>query len=793
MDDFKPDLLVAPVMQHRLAPLPDFLAKGGTMGERVRQYDWSSTPVGPIETWPHSLRTAVSMMLHSKFPTFMVWGPELTAFYNDAYRPMLGTKPEALGRTFREIWSEAWDVMGPIAERALAGEASYFEDLPITLQRKGFPEQTWWTFSYSPVHDEAGDVAGVLCIVHETTSKALSEQRLEFLVRLSDRLRGLNEPIEVITAAQEMLGAHLATSRVGYGEVEETARYFTTERNWTDRTVAHHTGTHDLAAFGPEIHGALKRGETLAVHDVSVDPRTNSPEHLAAFAYLETSAVVTVSLIKQGRMVAALYVHNRTPRLWNENEVKLIEDVAERTWDAVERARAETALRGSQDRLQLAIDAGRMAVWEHETATDRITASPELNRMLGYAADAELDIAEVRTRYYPGDRERLSATAMGALKKGERFFEVEYRFYRVDGALRWFLMRAEMLLGPDGFPTRTIGVLLDITDRKEAEETLIEREAELMAALEAGSLAIFDFDHIKGRMNPSPRLSELYGYPPDHVLTIADIRARYHPDDVSKIIDKRDREQEDTSFRNFEWTLRLMMPDGAIRWVNGRGEYVRDEEDRIIRSRGVVMDITERKRWEEHQQLLINELNHRVKNTLATVQSIASQTLRNAGTVEGARSAMEARLLALSRAHDVLTRENWEGAGLLEIVREAMAPYRHERERRIHMDGPDVRLSPRMALAIAMALQELATNAVKYGALSNERGEVRIAWSISDGSDKRLHLTWSETNGPAVEVPKRRSFGIRLIERSLAQDLHGKATIDFALTGIICTVDAPIA
>jgi two-component sensor histidine kinase len=181
-----------------------------------------------------------------------------------------------------------------------------------------------------------------------------------------------------------------------------------------------------------------------------------------------------------------------------------------------------------------------------------------------------------------------------------------------------------------------------------------------------------------------------------------------------------------------------------------------------------------------------------VKNTLATVQSIASQTLRNADTTEAARSAMEARLLALSRAHDVLTRENWEGAGLIEIVREAMAPYRHDRENRLHMEGPDVRLSPRMALAIAMALQELATNAVKYGALSNADGEVRVAWSVEQKGEKRLHLTWSETNGPRVAPPKRRGFGTRLIERSLAQDLNGKAQITFAPAGISCTVDAPV-
>jgi PAS domain S-box-containing protein len=497
------------------------------MGERIRRHDWSATPLGPIEAWPQSLRTAVGMMIHSKFPTYLTWGPELTGFYNDAYIPVLGSKPEALGRSFREVWSEAWDVLGPIVEQALAGNASYFEDMPLVLERKDYPEQTWCTFSYSPVFDENGAAAGVMCIVHETTAKVLGGQRLDFLVRLSDRLRRLNEPTEVIAVAQEILGEHLKASRVGYGEVEETERYFTTEHNWTDETVAHRTGTHDLAAFGPGIHGALKRGETLVVRDAASDPRTNSPEHLAAFAFLELSSAVTVSLVKQGRMVAALYVHDRAPRLWNENEIKLIEDVAERTWEAVERARAEAALRESEARLRLALDAGRMAVWEHETATDSIVGNPELNRLLGYPTGAEVSLNDIRQRFYPGDRDRLAAAAMGALHRGERFFEAEYRFRRPDGEVRWFLMRAEMLLGPEGMPTRTIGVMLDINDQKQVEEALIEREAELRAALEAGSLAIFDYDHVKGIMNPSPRLSALYGYPPDHVLTLADIRSRY--------------------------------------------------------------------------------------------------------------------------------------------------------------------------------------------------------------------------------------------------------------------------
>jgi PAS domain S-box-containing protein len=605
-------------------------------------------------------------MLHSKFPTYMLWGRELTSFYNDAYASILGSKPEALGRPFREVWAEAWDTVGPIAEKALLGQASYFEDLPITVERNGYPEQTWWTFSYSPIHDEAGHVGGILCTVHDTTAKVLSERRLEFLVRLSDRLRGLHEPIEVIAAAQAMLGEHLKTSRVGYGEVEETARYFTTERNWTDGTVAHRTGTHDLAAFGPEIHDALKRGETLVVHDAAADPRTDSPEHLAAFAFLEFSAVVTVSLIKRGRMVAALYVHNREPRLWSPGEVKLIEDVAERTWDAVERLRSEAALRKSEERLQLALEASSVVgTWDWDIQSDLVYADERFAILYGVDpefAAAGAPIASFVNGIYPDDRNRI--------------------------------------------------------------------KEQIQQAVETG----------------------------------APLAAEY------RTIDKY----------------------GQIRWVFAQGRCYH-AAGQPVRFPGIAVDITERKKAEEHHELLINELNHRVKNTLATVQSIASQTLRNADTTEAARSAMEARLLALSRAHDVLTRENWEGAELREIIDEVVEPYLRQKTKHFEIEGPRLRLIPRTALAIAMAVHELATNAAKYGALSVPSGCVVITWAITPGDVPRLVLRWQERGGPPVTVPTRRGFGTRLIERSLAQDIGGEVRLTYAPAGAVCVMDIPLS
>jgi two-component sensor histidine kinase len=173
------------------------------------------------------------------------------------------------------------------------------------------------------------------------------------------------------------------------------------------------------------------------------------------------------------------------------------------------------------------------------------------------------------------------------------------------------------------------------------------------------------------------------------------------------------------------------------------------------------------------------------------VQSIASQTLRNAASTGQAKQVFESRLLALSRAHDVLTRENWDGASLREIVTQAVEPYRSDAESAFTTGGPEVRLSTSLALALAMALQELVTNAVKYGSLSRPGGQVRVTWDVhGDGAQSRLKLRWEERLGPPVKEPERRGFGSRLIERSLAQDPNGRVRLIFAPAGLTCEFEA---
>ena len=232
--------------------------------------------------------------------------------------------------------------------------------------------------------------------------------------------------------------------------------------------------------------------------------------------------------------------------------------------------------------------------------------------------------------------------------------------------------------------------------------------------------------------------------------------------------------------------------DGTQLYLSLTVSPVKDPSGTIIGASKIARDITDRRRADEHRTLLINELNHRVKNTLATVQSIAVQTLRTTERSADARLLFEARLAALSRAHDVLTTENWSGANVRDIVRRTLEPFQ-TRHTDVVIDGPSIRLSPKQALAIAMALHELATNAVKYGALSSRNGGVTVTWQKFEMNGRpNIELIWSEKNGPRVAPPSRRGFGARMIQLHLAAELGGEASLDFRPEGIVCKIASPL-
>jgi len=202
---------------------------------------------------------------------------------------------------------------------------------------------------------------------------------------------------------------------------------------------------------------------------------------------------------------------------------------------------------------------------------------------------------------------------------------------------------------------------------------------------------------------------------------------------------------------------------------------------------------TQLARSQADRELLINELNHRVKNTLAAVQGLVSSTMRSALSIADAKTVIEERIVALGRAHDVLTQEHWEGADLRDLVLSIVQPYRTEHSDGIEVSGPDLRVDPRAAVALAMVFHELMTNAAKYGALSQPEGRVRVEWSTTeDGGHSTLRVVWMEMGGPLVQAPIRRGFGSALIEQSITRELGGTFEKDFDRAGLICTMMIPL-
>ncbi|MCC2651038.1 MAG: hypothetical protein K0Q60_1193 [Microvirga sp.] len=451
--------------------------------------------------------------------------------------------------------------------------------------------------------------------------------------------------------------------------------------------------------------------------------------------------------------------------------------------ETTSRVAMEAALRESETRLRGVLD----GMGESLALLDRDFRIIDMNAEALRLEDRPRDeiIGKTHWEAHPEADPALGEMYQHAMAT-KKPVEMRHRYVWPHGRVSWIAMHAY----PVG---EGLAVFYgDVTEQVEAEERLRESEERLRLMADAVPQIVWVTD-AEGKTEFFNR--QWFEYTGSTVMPVSAAQVAIdfvHPDDEAVTIEAYGRAQRTGGV--FEVEHRIRSKDGEYRWFLVRAEPYRDPRSgEIVRWFGVSIDIHDRRIAQEHQQLLINELNHRVKNTLATVQSVASQTLRNADSTEQAKEALEARLFALSRAHDVLTRENWESADLYDIVEQAVEPYSSRGEDRLHLEGARVRVPPRMALALAMALQELATNAVKYGALSNETGAIKIAWSVQPGgTGPRLHLRWEETGGPAVRRPLRRGFGSRLIERSLSQDLDGTAEISFPASGVVCIVDAPL-
>ncbi|HVF37421.1 MAG TPA: PAS domain S-box protein [Sphingomicrobium sp.] len=369
---------------------------------------------------------------------------------------------------------------------------------------------------------------------------------------------------------------------------------------------------------------------------------------------------------------------------------------------------------------------------------------------------------------------------LGRLGRGEALDRYRARLRAKDGSLRHVEISSSVNFR-DGEFINTRCFTIDVTDQVETRQALDEAVQRLADTYENVLAGISEVDAEGRFLRVNRALTEISGFAAEELLQTS-IFAITHPEDLDEDRSSFAR-QVAGEIDGYTITKRYVRKDGQIVWVEIASSSVRDEEGHFRFAVRHVQDVTARQEAEAQQKLLLDELNHRVKNTLATVQSLVVQTARNCQSVEEFRASFEPRLIALSKAHDRLTRNRWEGANLAEIVAEEFGLGAAPADRMVAA-GPDVILPTRASLSLGMALHELTTNAAKYGALSVPGGKVDLRWNVDRQGPFpcRVRLDWVESGGPAVTQPEVEGFGSRLL-RVTAKELDGDMTMEFAPEG----------
>ncbi|MCU0893237.1 MAG: PAS domain-containing protein [Rhodospirillales bacterium] len=481
--------------------------------------------------------------------------------------------------------------------------------------------------------------------------------------------------------------------------------------------------------------------------------------------------------------------------------------------DITERKQAEEALRQSEalararaDEIQVLYDAVPIGI----VLFDRDFRFLRINeRLAAINGRSNADhVGRLIEEMLPAETAAALRAMQPRLLAGEEIADVEItgpdNLTGKDGA---FLVSYRPLRDQQGEVRQFLGTVLDVTARRRAEAALRERtrqavEAErlldaLMTYVPAGvtiaaapDVRIVRVSDYGSRLLGRPR-AQLEGIAAEaHVDAYKVFHAETGAPALPEALPLTRAVQAGEIVVNEEW----LVADAAGRRIPVlcNAGPIKDEDGTVVAGVITWHDITELKSAQEHQRLLLLELNHRVKNMLATVQAVADQTFQ-AGTSEDARQAFSARIVSLARTHDLLARRSWQQAGLHDVVLQALAPFQGAPDPRFDVEaGIDVLLKPKAALALSMALHELATNAVKYGALSNGRGRVGVAWEVARGSGERLRFSWRETGGPPVFKPSRRGFGSVMIERGLARELNAEVALDYAPDGLVFQMEMPL-
>ncbi len=625
-----------------------------------------------------------------------------------------------------------------------------------------------------------------------------SEERQTFLLKLSDALRPLHDPDEIQFVAAQALGRHLGASRVAYAENREKDDTFVVSRNYVDG-APEVLGVHSYEDYGSDIKSELQDRRNRVQPDVAHDERLTAAQK-QRLADAGVGASLNTPLVKDGQFVAFLSLNYRTAHDFTIVEIDLVAEVAERTWSAVERARAEVALHETEERLQQFGEASQDVLWIRDAGTLQWEyLTPAFETIYGLSCEAALrgdNMTGWLELIVPEDREHAAAS-LSRVHDGE-WVTFEFRIRRpVDGGVRWMRNTDFPIQDASGKVVRIGGIGHDVTTLKEAEVALAAAETRQRALLEGIPQLVWRAVDSGEWTWASPQWTGFTGQPEveSHDFGWLDV---VHPDDREPALELWKGAIERGEFQA-EYRI-LHLEDGRHRWMQSRATPVRDEQGGIVEWLGTSTDIEDLRSLQARQQVLVTELQHRTFNLMGVVRSTADATMRSSETLDQFQDNFRDRIDALARVQRLLSRLK-EGDRITfdELIRGELnaAGALQPGDGRVTLEGPDdVALRSGTVQIFAMAIHELTTNALKYGALKQPGAHLDVRWRIgADGDDRpMLHVDWQEKGvvmPPPGEQPSGTGQGRTLIEKALPYQLGAQVSYVLAEDGVRCSISLP--
>ena len=674
----------------------------------------------------------------------------------------------------------------------------------------------------------------------ENEERVRIEQRQMFLLQLSDALRPLSDELEIQTTAARQLGAFLGADRVFYAVVDQQGMIAIDTDYCSDKTASI-VGRYHLDDFGKASGDALHVGHALVIAD---SQGSTELTHRAMQAYdaLSVAALIDVPVVKHGRLAAFLGVHQRAARNWRESEITLVTEVTERIWSTIERAHVEMALSAELAAMKAlhelsvitagasnltkvlkaaldvtmvlhSADFGNVQVYEPEIHALRIAVQcgfePEFldhfaqvdarepsacglalaGRKRKIVSDTETDPDYLPCRDVAraaGYRAVQSTPLFSACGEPLGMLSTHFR------APRWFTeseQRQTDLIAHE---------LARVIERTRAQAALRNSEERLRSAAEVGRLGLWDWNIATGDVYWSDEHFRMEGYAVGEVNPSYEAwAARIHPDDRASAEAAVQRAMH--ARQEYVQEFRVVYPDGTIHWLQGRGRFFYDDVGRPVRMIGANVDTTERREWEERQKVLVAELQHRTRNLMGVVRSMADKTSRASADLPDFHQRFGDRLDALSRVQDLLSRINdINRVTFDDLIRNEIQAMEGGLER-VTLSGPaGVRLRSSTVQTLAMVIHELATNAVKYGALGQPQAHLAVTWTlepVGPGARPWLHIDWRETGVtmPPCNATRRKGQGRELIEHALAYQFNAKTSYVFGADGVACSILIPVS